>query len=197
MVRSAAQLIRTKGVSGTGLREVLATAEAPRGSLQHYFPGGKDQLVSEALLWMGSVAARRVNKVLASLEHPTPSALLAGTVELWRQELQSCGFEAGCPLVAAAADVVATSERLRGVIAASFEDWEEALTDALAATGVPEGRAPRLAMVIVSALEGAILLSRIRQDTAPLDAVQAELGPLLDASVGRPSRRRVSARSRS
>src|SRR3974390_1855070 len=83
MVRSAAQLIRTKGVSGAGLREVVTEAEAPRGSLQHYFPDGKDQLVSEALVWMGAVAGRRVDRVLTSLENPTPSALFAGIVDLW------------------------------------------------------------------------------------------------------------------
>src|SRR5215471_9016581 len=57
MVRSAAQLIRRKGVSGTGMREIVSEANAPRGSLQHYFPGGKEELVAEALLWMGGVAA--------------------------------------------------------------------------------------------------------------------------------------------
>src|SRR5271156_7052002 len=59
MVRSAAQLIRRKGVSGTGMREIVIEADAPRGSLQHYFPGGKEELVSDALLWMGDGAAPR------------------------------------------------------------------------------------------------------------------------------------------
>ena len=45
MVRSAAQLMRRKGVSGTGMREIVVDADAPRGSLQHYFPGGKEELV--------------------------------------------------------------------------------------------------------------------------------------------------------
>ncbi len=64
MVRSAAQLIRRKGVSGTGMREIVTEADAPRGSLQHYFPGGKEELVSDALLWMGDVSARRIQRCL-------------------------------------------------------------------------------------------------------------------------------------
>ena len=40
MVLSAAQLVRIHGVGATGMRDVVAHAEAPRGSLQHYFPGG-------------------------------------------------------------------------------------------------------------------------------------------------------------
>src|SRR5258708_31726541 len=104
MVRSAAQLIRRKGVSGTGLREIVVEADAPRGSLQHYFPGGKEELVSDALLWAGDVSARRIRRSLSELKSRTPSALLAATVEGWRRDLTSEQFSAGCPLVAAAAD---------------------------------------------------------------------------------------------
>src|SRR5262249_52667678 len=49
MVFAAVQSIRERGVAGTALRDVVERAEAPRGSLQHYFPGGKDQLVAEAV----------------------------------------------------------------------------------------------------------------------------------------------------
>jgi len=185
LVRSCAELIRTKGVSGTGLREVVVAADAPRGSLQHYFPGGKNQLVSEALVWMGTVAARRVDRVYELLHPPSPSALLAGTVDLWRDEFLGAGFDGGCPLVAAAADVAATSDELRGVIAEAFDGWEAPIRGALVRTGVPDRRAESLASVFISALEGAIVLARIRRDVRPLDSLVAELGPLLDSAVSK------------
>jgi AcrR family transcriptional regulator len=183
IVRSAAQLIRAKGISGTGLREMVEAAGSPRGSLQHYFPGGKDQLVSEALLWMGSVAARRVDRVMSKLVAPSPSALFSGTVDLWRKEFVNVGFGGGCPLVAAAGDVSATSDELRDVIARAFDGWHEPMAAALVQTGVPEERAANLATLMISALEGAIVLSRIRRDVGPLDAVESELGPVLDAAA--------------
>src|SRR5580700_6380502 len=95
MVRAAAQLIRRKGVSGTGMREIVIEADAPRGSLQHYFPGGKEELVSDALLWMGGVAARRVERSLREIEPRTPSALLASIVDRWRTDLTTEDFSAG------------------------------------------------------------------------------------------------------
>src|ERR1700739_1045777 len=104
MVRGAAQLIRRKGVSGTGMREIVTEADAPRGSLQHYFPGGKEELVSDALLWAGDVAARRVRRCLGELHPRTPSALLTCIVDDWRRDLTTEQFSAGCPLGAAAAD---------------------------------------------------------------------------------------------
>ncbi|HWC39307.1 MAG TPA: TetR/AcrR family transcriptional regulator [Acidimicrobiales bacterium] len=191
MVRSAAQLIRRKGVSGTGMREIVVEADAPRGSLQHYFPGGKDELVAEALLWMGGVAARRVRRNLDRLDVPTPSALLAAIVDDWRRDLTTEGFTGGCPLMAAAADTAATNDDLKGVLRRAFEGWQDPLTAALIELGVPDDRAERLATLVISALEGAIILARVRSDLAPLDALVDELGPALDASVTtRPKTRR-------
>ena len=182
MVRSASQLIRTKGVWGTGVREVVAHADAPRGSLQHYFPDGKEQLVAEALLWAGGVAARRVGRA-HERAGGMPSALLAGIVSDWRQEFATDGFEGGCPLVAAAADTAATSEELRGVIARAFAGWQEPLAAALVDCGVPSTRATSLALVVISALEGAIVIARSLHDLGPLDALVNELGPMLDAAA--------------
>ncbi len=181
MVRSAAQLIRRKGVSGTGMREIVIEADAPRGSLQHYFPGGKEELVSDALLWMGDVAARRIERCLGELKSRTPSALLASIVDTWRRDLTNEQFSAGCPLVAAAADTAATSEQLRQVLRRAFDGWLEPLSGSLVDLGVPLERSGNLAVVIIAALEGAIILARIRVDLTPFDALVRELGPLLDA----------------
>jgi AcrR family transcriptional regulator len=181
MVRSAAQLIRRKGVSGTGMREIVTDANAPRGSLQHYFPGGKEELVSEALLWAGDVAARRIGRCLSELKTRTPGALLASIVDGWRRDLTNEQFSAGCPLVAAAADTAATSEQLRQVLQRGFDGWLEPLSESLVELGVAPERSDNLAIVVIAALEGAIVLARIRRDLTPFDALVLELGPLLDA----------------
>jgi AcrR family transcriptional regulator len=165
------------------MREIVVEADAPRGSLQHYFPGGKDELVGEALLWMGGVAARRVRRHLERLDTPTPSALLAAIVGDWRRDLTTEGFSGGCPLVAAAADTAATNNGLTRVLQRAFEGWQDPLTAALVELGVSDHRAERLATLVISALEGAIIMARVRCDLEPLDALVTELGPTLDASV--------------
>ncbi|WP_027943641.1 TetR/AcrR family transcriptional regulator [Amycolatopsis taiwanensis] len=183
IVYSAAQLIRTQGVSATGLREIVAHAKAPRGSLQHYFPGGKEQLVREALNWAGEFAGGRIAHFMARLDPPTPAGLFTAMVDQWRTEFAAKGFDRGCPLVAATADTAAASESLRQVASAAFADWQQPVGAALVTMGVPQARADSLALLMISALEGAIVLARAHRDAGPLDAVVAELGPLLDEAA--------------
>ena len=139
MVLSAAQLVRIQGVGATGMRDVVAHAEAPRGSLQHYFPGGKDQLIAEAVAWAGDYAARRVARVAAKLEDPTPGKLFAAMAAQWRDEFTAQGFDAGCPLVATVADTAATSDGLREAVGKAFDGWQRPLAATLEELGVPVG----------------------------------------------------------
>jgi AcrR family transcriptional regulator len=166
MVYTAAQLIRREGVGATGMREVAARAKAPRGSLQHYFPGGKQQLVNEAVAWAGDWAGGRVAGFVAALPEPSPSGLFAAMVRQWTDEYLESGFAGGCPAAAAA-----------------FAAWTGPVARALVAMGVPQDRAGSLAALMVSALEGAILLARSEQDTRALTVVARELAPLLDGAV--------------
>lgn len=182
MVFSAAQLMRRGGVGATGMREVAAHADAPRGSLQHYFPGGKEQLVNEAVGWAGRYAANRVARFLAALPEPTPGALFTAMVAQWTDEYTAEGFAGGCPVAAATVDCARSDTTLEAA-AAAFTAWRTPVADALAELGVPEGRTQALATLMISSLEGAILMARAERDVRALTAVAEELGPLLDSAV--------------
>jgi AcrR family transcriptional regulator len=181
MVYEAAQHLRRAGVTGTGLRQVVTDADAPRGSLQHYFPRGKDQLVAEALEWSGSWAAARVESHRSRLRRPAPSRLFAAVVEDWAADLEARDFARGCPVAAAVVDCADTNETVRSAAESALETWRQPLTAALVSMGRPRRRAESLSTLMLCALEGAILLSRARRDTAPLRLVARELAPVLDA----------------
>jgi AcrR family transcriptional regulator len=185
MVVSAAQLLRRGGVAAVGMRDVAAQARAPRGSLQHYFPGGKEQVVNEAVAWAGQYAAGRVSRFLATLDEPSPSALFAAMARQWTHELSAASALAGCPVAAATADSAQNSESTRAAAAEAFASWRRPVTEALAGMGVPPGRAGELATLMVSALEGAILIARAERSPSALKTVARELAPLLDGAVAR------------
>ena len=178
-VRSAALLFRERGVGRTGLRDVVEHADAPRGSLQYYFPGGKEQLLSEAMKWMAERAARPLYAALAADEPPTPQAVVHDLLDRFRELLTITEFRGGCPIVAGVADASWDSPAVTEAAREAFATWIAPLQGALVRGGVPAERAARLALVVVSAAEGAVVLSRARQDFTALDAVQEELDLLL------------------
>ncbi|MFE7235243.1 TetR/AcrR family transcriptional regulator [Streptomyces sp. NPDC002405] len=183
MVFSAAQLIRRDGVGATGMREVAAHADAPRGSLQHYFPGGKEQLVNEAVAWAGRYAGRRVARFMAGLAEPTPGGLFAAMVRQWTDEYETAGSLSGCPVAAATVDCASARASTREAAAAAFTTWRAPVAEALTDMGVPAERAEPLATLMISSLEGAIIMARAEGGVRPLETVARELGPLLDAAA--------------
>jgi AcrR family transcriptional regulator len=181
MVYSAVQLVRAHGATGTGVRDVVEHAGAPRGSFQHYFPGGKDQLVGEAVLWAADFAADWVLAYRRTARTPSPAGLFGHMARHWKQEFTTRGFDRGCPLMAAAADLVGTDSVVNDRLRDAIERWEAAVAGELVAMDVPARRARRLATLMVSTLEGAIMSARLRRDVGPLTTVVAELSPVLHA----------------
>ena len=181
LVYEAAQQLRRAGVTGTGLRQVVAASRAPRGSLQHYFPDGKDQLVSEALEWSGAWAAGRVEQHLTRMRRPTPSRLFTAIVDEWVADLVARDFSRGCPVAASVVDCADTNDTVRRAADAALETWRRPITEAVIAMGRSRRRAETLSTLMVCALEGALVLARARRDTTSLRLVARELAPLLDA----------------
>lgn len=183
MVYSAAQLVRTRGVTATGVRDVVEHAGAPRGSFQHYFPGGKDQLVGEALLWAADFAAQWVAAYPRTTRTPSPGGLFGHMVKQWKDEFSTHGYERGCPVMATTADLAGGDSPVNEQLRVALRHWEDAVTRELERMDLPRRRARRLATLMISALEGAIMSARVRRDVGPLNTVAAELSPLLNSHV--------------
>src|SRR3954471_18412244 len=101
MSQSAALLMREHGVDNTSFSQVVAHAGAPRGSIYHYFPGGKAQLVEEATRWAGGFVAHRNAK---AMEADGPLGAVNASELAWRAVLTETEFRAGCPIAAATVD---------------------------------------------------------------------------------------------
>src|SRR5215208_850631 len=65
ILQTTCTLLEKQGFHGTGLNEIVKKSGAPKGSLYHYFPEGKDQIASEAVLQSGQVTAERIRAELA------------------------------------------------------------------------------------------------------------------------------------
>ncbi|HET6448194.1 MAG TPA: TetR/AcrR family transcriptional regulator [Conexibacter sp.] len=179
MVCSAALLFRERGYSGTAFSDVIAHSGAPRGSIYHHFPGGKAQLAHEAVAWAAATIAERLDEALAA--ERDAAGVLRAFLAPWREVLERSDFRAGCPLVAITVETEVPPE-LRTAVSDAFVGWRELLAARLRHAGIAPARARSLATLTLSAIEGAVLLCRAQRDTAPLDAVAAELARAIDAA---------------
>jgi TetR/AcrR family transcriptional regulator, lmrAB and yxaGH operons repressor len=184
IVRSAAALVRERGVHGVGLREIVAHAHGPRGSLQRYFPSGKTQLITEALSMAG---AEVLNDTESGLRK---AATLADAIDAifapWRQVLLESNFTMGCPIAATVIDA-SGDDRLRREARALLDQWRDSVHTALVKFGARESTAQDDASVLLAALEGALILSRANQSTQPLDTVQRFFSTSLTQAAANPS----------
>jgi AcrR family transcriptional regulator len=178
MVVSAALLIRERGAHATAISDILEHSGAPRGSAYHYFPGGRTQLLCEAVDYAGEHVAGIITWAEGSLE------LLDTLIDKYRRQLLDSDFRAGCPIAAVSVEAGEQSdrERMAPVVeraAAVFDRWSDLIAQRFIADGIPPDRAGELAVLATTALEGALLLARVRRDLTPLDVVHRQLRNLL------------------
>src|SRR2546427_10810531 len=158
MVRSAASLIRSRGVNATSFSDVLADSGAPRGSIYHHFPDGKRQLAEDAIQW----TSERLLTHLRAAAPASPSDVLERFIVMWRQVVVASGGSAGCVVAGVAIDTVPGEKDLMAVGRGTFRSWGAVLAEQLEAARVPSRRATPLALDTLDPTEGALLLSRPR-----------------------------------
>lgn len=185
LVAAAARMLARHGLNATSIRETAKHADAPVGSTYHHFPGGKQQLVVEAIAQAGAtIDARLVHHLQAGA-----AAGLDGFLAAWRQVLLEADFSTGCPVLAAAVEepLDATAADVLAAAASVFGTWEQHLAKALMADGRPRKSASDIATLIVASVEGAIVLCRARRSIEPLDRVARQLRAVLAASAPSPA----------
>jgi len=181
MIAATARLLATGGLEGASLAEILATAKAPRGSMYHHFPGGKDQLVGEAIDLVGS----RSLESMADVDGQSPEVVARRFLDGWRELLIKANYRAGCAVLAVT--VATESSELRRHASAVFASWIERLTELFIAGGLPPETASDLATELLAISEGAVAISRARHDVAPFDVIaRQQLGRIRALSAERP-----------
>jgi AcrR family transcriptional regulator len=183
-VRSAANLVRERGVHGVGMREIVAHSGGSRGSLGRYFPGGKTQLVTEALDLVVAELSDEVEAALARAK--TFPAAIGAVVEPWRRLLLDHDFALGCPMAATVVDA-ADNDDLRVHVNELLAQWHASVADVYIKFGAPPSAAADQSTVLLAAIEGALILARARRSTEPLDTVERYFA----TQPPRPARRRT------
>jgi TetR/AcrR family transcriptional repressor of lmrAB and yxaGH operons len=169
MIDGAVRLLAQHGLQATSFSEVLELTGAPRGSIYHHFPGGKDELISAAVDRAGARALKALDdRGVASAEEIT--AVFLG---LWRELLSRSQFTAGCAVLAVT--VATDSPDLLNDAGTVFRAWRGRLAELLEEGGLTSKEAAQFAATLVAASEGAVALSRAEQSMEPIDLVTEQL----------------------
>jgi TetR/AcrR family transcriptional regulator, lmrAB and yxaGH operons repressor len=164
MVDAAIAGLRASGLSGAGVNQVVAASGAPKGSLYHYFPGGKLQIAREALERFGELRRQDMEAVLA-VDGPVDQNIRR-LFKRMAKGMAAEDFRFGCAVGGAALDLDEDSAELAPVCHAVLESWTDALAKAL--DPLPAPRRRPLARFIVTAMQGALVQARAARTTQPL-----------------------------
>ncbi|MFB4268722.1 TetR/AcrR family transcriptional regulator [Nonomuraea sp. GTA35] len=168
-------LIEAGGYFGAGLNQVIAASGMPRGSLYFHFPGGKDQLVAEALRWAGLELGQAMRDLADAA--PDATALVTGVIKLLGDRLEGSAWRKGCPVATVALEMAAGNDALQQVCAEVYDAWEGVLRERLIADGHPD--ADDVATSVLALVEGALVLARARRSRDPLDRAARSVAVLL------------------
>ena len=177
MVVTTAKLLRRQGYYGTGLNQIVAEAEAPKGSMYFHFPGGKEQLAAEAI----GASAEYLDAGLRACERGTALESLDTYVAEAIRVLEESDFADGCPIATVVLEVGTTST----VIGDACADAVEVLLSRVAGWLERDGFTPEAArergQLIYAAVEGSLMFAKGLRSTEPLTALRRQLPGLLQA----------------
>ncbi|MHA6630739.1 TetR/AcrR family transcriptional regulator [Pseudonocardia sichuanensis] len=168
ILHTTGELFRRQGYTGTGLKQIVAEAGAPFGSIYHFFPGGKQQLAAEVIRSSGRAYQDLVMALLDA--SPDPVVAIETSFAAAAETLVATGYADACPIATVALEVASTDETLRSATAEVFAGWVDAGTDRFVRWGFATPDARRLAIALITSLEGAFLLCRAARSTEALDA---------------------------
>ena len=175
IIAATCRLLELQGYRATGLNEIVRESGAPKGSLYHYFPEGKDELAAESIAHSAAVITANIEGVMAA--HDDAATAIISFVRQLAGYVAASGYRQGGPITAVALEAASSNERLRLACRDAYRAWRRPFADKLRpAYGQ---RADRLAAFILSAIEGSIVLARSEQSPQPLLDVADEIEQLL------------------
>jgi TetR/AcrR family transcriptional regulator, lmrAB and yxaGH operons repressor len=169
MVAGAARLLAQRGLQETSFSEVIELTGAPRGSIYHHFPDGKDQLIAAAV---DAAGAHAIALIDGSGAHSAVD-ITTHFLGMWREVLVRSNYTAGCSVLAVT--IATDSPDLLAHTASVFRTWRLRLAELLTAGGLEEADAARFAAILIASTEGGVVLSRAEQSMEPFELVAEQL----------------------
>ena len=178
IIAATTDLLEAQGYHATGLNQILQQSNAPKGSLYHHFPAGKEALAAEAMEAAGQVVTHDLDALIAAgLDF---GSALTPLLAFFCERLRTSDFQKGCPVATVTLETAATSDPIQQACRSVYHCWQIRIEQLLIASGWSPTRAPAMALFALSAIEGALILCRAERSTLPLEQVAEELRQIVE-----------------
>jgi len=169
LVRTAMRLFRRQGYAATGVQQIVTESAAPKGSVYYYFPEGKEALAAAAVMLAGEMVARELREIVESADNLDD--VVNGYCQLMAGWMEEGGFASGCPIATTVLECAPHSDTVTQAGAAAFDQWTQTLADGFIRHGYRGVEVLGLAQMLISAVEGALIVCRVAQNSQPLDNI--------------------------
>jgi TetR/AcrR family transcriptional regulator, lmrAB and yxaGH operons repressor len=162
ILSAALRLFRKRGYHGAGLNDILEMANAPKGSLYHHFPDGKEEIGVAVV----TEITRNILMLFASSRARTTAAVVLQAGEQMSHTIERTNHEL-CTLFTAFLAERSTSPKLGLAVANAYAEMTEAIQTRLLADGMKPRLAKDRATAVVMLLEGGAMIAQAQQSVAP------------------------------
>jgi TetR/AcrR family transcriptional repressor of lmrAB and yxaGH operons len=167
IVSTAARLFFSQGYHATGLNQIIKESSTPKGSLYHYFPHGKEELAHECIQKANEQIMQKFEDTFSA--HESTGDAIQRFIHDMADETEAAGFTGFLPFSFwAAVETSCISHQLRVACQGVFANWQNIITKHLMMEGVGEEKARETGLLVISLMEGALIISLTNQDKQPL-----------------------------
>lgn len=181
MIDTTARLVQERGFHGVSLGDILRESGAPRGSLYFHFPGGKKELVLEAMREGIEEASRILRECMAGSGGPAEGIRTFFVAAA--EEMGGSDYTFGCPVAPVVLDTTDSTSELASVCRSAFDEWRQIYRDSLIAAGLDSARAARLAVTVLASLEGALILARSQRDADCIRQIGEDVAAMVKGAL--------------
>ncbi len=181
LIETTAKLMRAKGYAAMGLQDIVKTSGIPKGSLYHHFAGGKEELAAESIHHSGKKMITSLTLLAQNTGGPVEG--VRAFCDYYIGQLEQSGYRNGCPLATVALETAADAPMVQKACASAFQNLSALLSDFLVEKGVPTKKAEETGLLSLTLLEGALLLSKAKNDTYPLALARDRLTEQLQTLI--------------
>ncbi len=169
IVQTAMRLFRRQGYAATGLLQIVAESGAPKGSLYHYFPAGKEGLAEATVTLAGELIAAMLQEQFDKTR--SLKGFIEGVVTTYGRWMKEGKFSSGCPIATTMLECAPGAPQITDAGRKAFDHWIDIAAAAFVREGLSGQVARRNAEVFLCAIEGALILARVRNSAQPLKNV--------------------------